>query len=452
MTYLEAVELIRQIEDKYDVMSVKYKGISVWPHLRLYLLDGVSGQTEIKGTGPIIKVVFRSLFAYNPFSIFKHHTIWLFTGCERRKRIDGKMIHRISGGFSASNCDYLMIEKTNVTIGHYKREEIEEKNIISEAWLLVLFHLIQVITRPFNQTIENEGVLKTILNDYKLRFDYGHYVRSLNAKRLSLLCLIKLTKRPKLAVIECPYNSMGYVWAFHQKGVKVLEMQHGVAGRSHNAYNAKAYEPILNPDGICVFGSAEFTYFTEEEPQYTPKVYMTGLYMLEKADEYFKQDVFGDYRNKYDKVVVCSGQNGCEDKLSLFINETAADNSNLMFIYIPRSSNADISFTEENVVIVRDVNIYQYLKWADIHITISSTTCLEAQYFETPTIFYDFNKMASTYYSNLLKAENGAIYISESKEFSNALSFLKQNNFTYLEVFAHKHIDKIKTVIQQIIK
>ena len=449
MTYLEAVELIRQIEDKYDVMSVKYKGISVWPHLRLYLLDRVSGQTEIKGTGTIIKVVFRSLFAYNPFRFFKHYTIWLFTGCERRKRIDGKMIHRISGGFSASNSDYLMIEKPNVTIGHYKREEIEEKNIISEAWLLVLFHLIQVITRPFNQTIENEGILKTILNDYKLRFDYGHYVRSLNAKRLSLLYLIKLTKRPKLAVIECPYNSMGYVWAFHQKGVKVLEMQHGVVSRSHNAYNAKAYEPMLNPDEICVFGSAEYRYFTEEEPQYTPKIYMTGLYMLEKSDEFFKQDVFSEYRKKYNKVVVCSGQNGCEDKLSLFVNEIAVEHSDLIFVYIPRSSNADLTFTEENVVLAREINIYQYLKWADIHITISSTTCLEAQYFGTPTIFYDFNSMASTYYGDLLKEENGAFYISTQKDFSSALLSLKQNRFNYLEVFAHQHIDKINYVLKQ---
>ena len=39
MTYLEAVALLHDIESKYDVMSIKYKGVSVWSFLRLRLLD-----------------------------------------------------------------------------------------------------------------------------------------------------------------------------------------------------------------------------------------------------------------------------------------------------------------------------------------------------------------------------------------------------------------------------
>ena len=48
MTYLEAVALLHDIESKYDVMSIKYKGVSVWSFLRLRLLDCVSVNTEIK--------------------------------------------------------------------------------------------------------------------------------------------------------------------------------------------------------------------------------------------------------------------------------------------------------------------------------------------------------------------------------------------------------------------
>lgn len=452
MTYLEAVELLHQIEEKYDVMSIRYKGISVWPHLRLYLLDQISVKTELKASCSIIKIVLKSLFAYNPLKLFRQHDLWIFTGCERRKQIGDKMIHRISGGITTCYDDYLMLEKPDLHIGHYSQKEIEEKNIVSEAWLLVLFHLIQVALRPFRLKIENEGVIQRVLLDNHLNFDYRHYIRSLNAKRLSLLWIFHLSKKPKLAIMECPYDSMGYLWAFHQKGVKILEMQHGVAGRSHNAYNSKIYESRMNPDGICVFGNEEYNYFTKEVPQYSPNVFMTGLYMLEKADLYFNEDIFADYRLKYNKIIVCSGQNGFEDALSSFANKIAVEHPDLLFMYIPRQSNTEIQPNVDNIVVVRDVNIYQYLKWADIHVTISSTTCLEAQYYQTPTIFYDYEKRASTYYGELLKNENGAFYVSTLEGFAKALLSLSQSSVKYQEVFVHDHIKRITTAINNMLK
>lgn len=446
MTYLEAVALIQSIEDKYDVMSIRYKGISVWPHLRLYLLDGISRQSEIKASVSIIKLVLKSLFSYNPFQVFKKHKIWLFVACDRRKQIGDKMIHRVSGGISASE-DCLMIEKPGLNVRHYCSKEIVENNIVSESWLLALSHMIGFVLSFKTPNIENEQLLKQILSAHQLIFDYYHYVNALNAKRLSLLWMMKFAPKPKLAIMECPYTSMGYIWAFHQKGVKVLEMQHGVAGRNHNAYNGKSYEFMLNPDGLCVFGEEEYHYFTEEETQYTPNVYMTGLYILEIADSFFRDDVFSAYRNEYDKVIVCSGQPGLEEELGSFVNAIAAVNKNLMFVYVPRNNNTELCFTESNIEFVRKVNIYQYLKWADIHITISSTTCLEAQFFHKPTVFYNYKNFSSSYYGSFLKEEHGVAYICRPDDFSTVLKSLYLGTFKYKEVFAHNHLCRIKEAI-----
>lgn len=452
MTYLEAVELVKDIESRYDVMNIRYKGMSVWPYLRLYLLDGISGQTEVKASGSVIKVVLKSLFAYNPFKVFKRHDVWLFTGCERRKRIGGKMIHRISGGISVNVDKCLMIEKPDLLLGHYEKKEIEEKDIVSESWLLILFHLIERTLRFTRPSLENEDVIRNILADNGLTFDYPHYVRMLNAKRLSMLWLLALVKTPRLILMECPYDSMGYMWACHQKGVKFLELQHGVAGASHNAYNARYYEQRMQPDGICVFGSEEYRYFTEEEPQYAKSVYMTGLYMLEKADEYFNKDAFAQYRGKYKAVIVAAGQNGYEEKLSILIDQVAQKHPELLFLYIPRMADVELCFTSNNVRIVKNVNIYEYLKWADMHITISSTTCLEGQYFNTPTIFYDYGDRASTYYGQLLKFENGAVYIKNVDEFDKAYNTIKNGKFDYKEVFVHNHVERIVKVIKDYIR
>ncbi len=452
MNYLEAVAVIRQIEEKYDVMSIKYKGVSVWPFLRLYLQDQISLHTEIRASGSVVAVVLKSLFAYNPFQIFKRHKLWVFTGCERRKRIGGKMIHRVSGGIPAVCDDYLMIEKPNKEIGHFRRAEIEEKYIVSEAWLLILFHFLEIVLSPIKLKIENESLLKQILSDNNLTFDYKHYIHSLNAKRLSMLFLINLTHKPKLAIMECPYDSMGYMWAFHQKGVKVIEMQHGVLGHNHNAYNAISYEEMMNPDGICVYGNEEYKYFTVEKTQYAPHVYMTGLYMLEKADRYFDKDIFADYRKAYRQIMVCSGQSGYEEAFSAFIDKIAQENPDILFLYIPRLDSTKLDFMAQNVKLVRNVNIYSYLKWADCHMTISSTTCLEAQYFHTPTIFYDYERRASEYYDKQLSAENGAFYVNDASEFNSVAKDIDRTKYSYAKVFEDNHTERIKKIVNEYIQ
>lgn len=450
MKYLEAVELINEIGAKYDVMSIRYNGMSVWPYLRLYLLDRIAVHSELKASGSIIRVVCRSLFAYNPLQLLRHHRVWLFTGCERRKRIGDKMIHRISGGISASIDDCLMIEKPDILRGHYPKKDIEERYIVSEAWLLLLFLIIRLCLTLMRPKIANEHIMQQLLEENHLDFDYRHYVRMLNAKRLSLLFLLNITRKPELAILECPYDAMGYMWALRQKGVKILEMQHGVAGAKHNAYNAQHYEKRMQPDGICVFGSEEYRYFTEEEPQYADRVYMTGLYMLEKADEYFCKDPFVAYRKQYKSVIVVSGQNGYEEQLSAWIDKVARLNKNLFFMYIPRLENATLSLSASNIKVAKNVNIYEFLKWADVHITISSTTCLEAQYFNTPTIFFDYDHRASSYYGTLLKNDNGCYYIVKPEDFSDVLLKVMRENFSYLEVFAHGHTDRVRMAVQEI--
>lgn len=448
MTYLEGVELIKTIEKEYDVMSIRYKGVCAWSYLRLYLLDKITANREFKATKSIIALVLKCLFSYNPFQIFTKHEIWLFTGCERRKRVGSKMIQRVSGGISKAADNCLMIEKPNKEFGHYKREEIEEKYIVSESWLLMTLHLLEVLSRPFTPKVENEDVIVKLLTDKGISFDYKHYLRLLNAQRLAMKIMLSITRKPKCVFMESPYDSMGYMWAFHQAGIRVIEMQHGVLNSNHNAYNAIDYEQKMNPDCICVFGDEEYNYFTKEKPQYAPKVETTGLYMLEKADEYFKTDLFAKEREKYKHIVVVAGEANFEKKLGDFVDIIATRRNDILFIYIPRYSDEIPSVSSANVCIVTDVNIYEYLKWADVHMTISSTTCLEAHYFHTPTIFVNFNNLSEEYYGNRLQEINGARYIDTADQFDKAFTNLLTQDTIWLELFAHNHTARIKKLIE----
>lgn len=448
MTYLEAVALLHDIESKYDVMSIKYQGVSVWSTLRLRLLDCISVKKEIQVSSGLVKTILKSLFYGNLFKSFGKHDIWILSGVERRKQVADKYIHRISGGFVYAGYNSLMIEKPSGGYGHRKLTSIEEKEIISESFLILMNQIFMRLPIVNKKRIENEDLLKNILDDYKIDFDYLKYIRHLVALRKSMNVMLSISHKPKVVFFECPYDFMGYQWAFHQHDIKVIELQHGVINGNHDAYNAKSYESLLNPDGICVFGEEEYKYFKNVALNYAKDIHMTGLYMLEKADQFFSSDIFASDRTKYQRIVVVSGQVGYEDQLGSFINNVAPEHQDMLFVYIPRHNDIKFHFTCDNIRFVTDVNIYEYLKWCDLHVTISSTTCLEAHYFQKPTLFYDYQKMASTYYSKVLSPPNAVAYVVNEEGFDKAFNQLMAESFEYKEIFSHNHIEKLRSVIK----
>lgn len=445
--YLGAVEELRQIENKYDLMSVKIKGVSIWPHLRIYLVNKLFKNKEPQTISGNYKLVLNTLFAFNPLRALKKHDIWAFFATDDRKKIGGQYIESVCGYLSDLNTNTLLIEKASKVVGHYKKDVIPEKDVISTSWFYLLIFSYERILRFKKLKIENQDVINQVLLDYNIDFDYKYYIRVLLAQRRVARLFLGITKKPKLVFIEAPYVYMGFVWAFHEKGIPVVELQHGVLNEHHYAYNSIYRCGELRPDEICVFGIREHKYLTECNKNYADKITMVGSYILEKTDEFFTNDIFEEKRKMYHSIVVVSGQVEIEQVLLQFVEKIANKHQNLLFIYIPRDKNADISTNCTNVEIKRGVNIYEYLKWCDIHITRSSTTCLEAHYFKKPNVFFDYQKMATNYYGEVLKEENAAFYIDNEDQFDYVYKKIMSNNFKFLELYAHHSKDNIKDVI-----
>ena len=124
-------------------------------------------------------------------------------------------------------------------------------------------------------------------------------------------------------IIECPYTIMGYVWSLHKKAIPVIELQHGVLNDKHYAYNSLYTSPILYPDEICVFGEDEYQFLTGDDSHYCKKVYKTGLYFMELAQKSFTNDIFREYRVKYEHIILVAGQRGYEEAMADYIREAA---------------------------------------------------------------------------------------------------------------------------------
>lgn len=450
MTYLEAVDLIREIESKYDLMKVTYKGVSVWPLLRINIVDAITGNNDtMKSVGnSAIRQVLSTLFYYNPLSYFKKRSVWLFAGFERRKEVYGKRQLRVSGCVTSAHSETLVIEKPGKDQNRCSRKDIPEKDIVSESWLLLFVHAIAILTKWKKIRLQNVEILQKALTDNLIQFDYFSAVRILIVQKIVFDLLLAITHKPKKVIIECPYTIMGYVWSLHNKGIPVIELQHGVLNEKHYAYNSLYSSPILYPDEICVFGQDEFEYLNSEDCHYCNKVEKTGLYFMDLAKQSFTEDSFKEYRSKYEKVILVAGQRGYENVMAEYVKVAAAKTPNCLYVYVPRNADAGLVFDQDNIVYRPGVNIYEYMIWCDVHLTISSTTCLECQYYQKPTIFFNFAEMSVNYYGKVLTSKNGVVYTNSVEEYEFALNEVLTKRFAYKEVFASDTVERIRQIIE----
>lgn len=448
MEHIEAVKLIQLIESERPVMGIKYKGISVWPFLRIYIADALSDTVRAqKASKDTIKSVLEGLFFYGLLPLLKKKSIWVFTNVERRKRLGGLNIHRVCGSISElENENALFWEKPGVGIRPCKKEERFEKSVISEAILLMLTSIIEKIGKP--KEIEGQNIMEGILNDYDFSFNYKGKINHLFAQYQSMKLLLQICPKPKVCFIESPFSEMGVVMAFKEKNVPVIELQHGVINEHHLGYNAPFSSKEMYPDGICVYGQSEYDYLEKRKERYCKDIYQTGYYFIDKASCFFENDVFLSYRNNYKKIILVSGQVP-EERMFSF-TKALADNKNYLFVYVPRNHYGNES-NLDNLQIWNGANIYECIKWCDIHVTMYSTTCLEAQFFHKPTIFYNQENLSRQYYGDTLSEENGCYYVDTIADFWAAVKVLEEQTIEFKEMFAHDTLTNMRRVLNKYI-
>ena len=298
-----------------------------------------------------------------------------------------------------------------------------EKAIVSESWLLFMVHALAILSKPFSIKLEKEKLLRDVLDGYGIKFDYVSSLKVLISQKQIFDVVLAFLPKPKKVIIECPYTIMGYVWSLHEHGIPVIELQHGVLNDKHYAYNSEYRSNELYPDTLCVFGDDEYNYMQSDGCYYCKDVRKTGLYYMELAKNSFQVDPFAGYRSHYKHIVLVAGQRGYEDQMAKYVREAAKVTSECLYVYVPRNTDAGLSFKAPNIVYRPGINIYEYMIWCDLHLTISSTTCLECQYYHKPTIFYNYSNMSKSYYRSVLTEDNGAVFTNDVKEYGDCLLY-----------------------------
>lgn len=455
MTYFEAINKLKEIEAKYDTPAIKYKGLPIWLFLRTYFVENMFTEVpkaNIKPSVSNVMFILRNVFFYNILALFKKSKVWIFDTSNTRKQVGDKFIHHASGSITEICKESLLFEMPDPLKGHISKEDIKENRIISGSVLIMVSRALALLLKRKKITIEGQEILNAILRECKSDIDVSYYVSFLIAQKKTLDILLRLTCHPKVIFMVCPYTQMGFVWSAHAHNIPVVELQHGVLNENHYAYCPPFHSPIFHPTEICVYGEKEYCFLSQKTNMYVNNVSMTGLYMLDCADKHFSEDVFSAFRSSYEKICVVAGETGRENILASFIDRVASIVPGCMFIYVPRHEEPDLEFKSENVKYMFGSNIYQLLKWCDLHCTMMSTTCLEAHYFHKPSIFYEVDGSSYLYYGNVINEKNGAFYAKTEEEFKEYYDHLFEKEYEYRELFAHDSIARMSEVIRRYLK
>ena len=180
----------------------------------------------------------------------------MFTSVIDRVKIDGEWFDKYSDYPASKFKKALIIELP--AHRHYKRQTIKSKYIVSKALLIVLekMYALTINTKKADLRIYDE-----LAEKYKVNVDTSYIIKKMVSQYRVMSFVLRLNK-PKVVFVMPSYTSYGYIRAFKEMGVKVVELQHGVIVDSHVGYNLKAkFERTYFVDNLLTFGTKELQVF-----------------------------------------------------------------------------------------------------------------------------------------------------------------------------------------------
>lgn len=394
----------KKIELEFPVETVVANQIPVWPFLRHYY--SFSFNKIIVKNRPKFSLVqgIISMF-YGWPNWFGSYKYLHFSDSLERKYIKGKWFDKSLDYIGEVLGSTLLFEFPLPR--HYKKREIFTKNACSKLPLygLVWLYSILILRRI---KVENQEILESIKREFDCDIDYKSLVKKNLAQIAIGKWLIKVYQ-PRAIFIQCFYTNMGFVKAFRDADIPVIEIQHGIIAPHHGAYNVyKQIENSFYPDYIFTFGEREFevlspsNYFIDQK-----RVKPVGHFYI----DFLNTEYSGDRRlkemlKKYRFSVTISSQDIIEEEeLIKFLIKTAQLTPDTLFLFFPRlrpQSDYEKFNFPSNLIFTPWLNVYEAMVHTDFHSTMHSTCAIEAPSLGARNILININGLSKKYYSNLL--------------------------------------------------
>ena len=392
------IDKLKNLEKENIIKFFKFKKFSSWIEIKNYLYAN-----SLKSSIKLAVDNRKDFLNKNTFNIILLSITNYFKSV--RKKSDVLFVGAGSGIF----------EYENEIVDEYLPNELEERNIIYfasadypdrllkyKAYLhknSVIIHSFLVV--PFRILLSKflkkqinipRQKINALLSKYIDDFDIDSIFNA-HIKFIANYYIYKILLKPfrlKRAYIVSAYTNSSLIAVLKEKGVEVIEIQHGFIGPMHRGYNYAFKSSLLPaPDKIYVYDD-----FWKNE-LIDAGFFEKNQIIIKERKKYslVKKDL-----NLFDKkFIVFTGQGGFYDKIAKFLkdNNEYILNNDIYFIYLPHPNeiNKDLSFLEINehikVLSEKKYITEQYIYNSLAHISVYSSCHFDAIHFKGKTFILD---------------------------------------------------------------
>lgn len=389
--------LLKRIEKKENLFKRKYRNVNYWQMVRLnlvYLVESRSGSSEEHKVS-----VLRDNMKYCLQNMIHDRVHLAKAGKCDILYFDQCSYSNIDGELKDTYFDFFDFEKDyNVYRCYYLKKGDSKKGVGISVPLMkyYLFRLLSKIVPWLNYDKNETKFIRRLDNKIK---QYGNDVLIETQMHKAVLLYKaykpfydKLLKKcsPEAVFVVCHYDEILFPLysACREKGIPVIELQHGLAA----GVNAYTYDDLTEygkqlPSHIFTYGEIWDNYI--HMPEVT-KVMPIGNPYLENRKERYKKN-----KNDNKKIVVYSFPDERDRlvDLSMYLAEKLRDYKVLLKLH-PREIQYYVEIEEriwnyDNLQIVdKNVELYELLSTVGHHIAISSTVLYEAAIFKCHRYVY----------------------------------------------------------------
>jgi len=435
------INILKEIETKYPVSEIRVNGEQVWPYLRIAYLSGYrAGELRRRGertsynrqsrVANLLRLLRAGLNGI-PDWFRKHDYVALAPSNDRRPVGPSEFNRLLDPIIDELGADRVLLIESPAP-KHYPSRRIHTRHVVSSS-LLTLVAMVLQRARRKRLHIERVELLHEIGRQYGLEVDHLRVIQSFETRR-RLLALTFRWIRPKLLIVSDYYDGLhqAAVKAAHEIGIKVIEVQHGVIGREHPAYNVNTdLDRSFFPDHLLVFGSSELETFANSRFMDPGNVHPIGSFYIDHVKAAHKPDsALVERLSRYKRSVGVTLQLGSEKRVVTFVCQAASLHAGILYVIIPRRIDNYLSSLAlpQNVTVIEDRNFYEMMMYVDFHSTLTSTCALEAPSLGVQNILLNIDNQAKRYYGTVLADARVTRFVDTPEEYVETVLTLPRLN------------------------
>ena len=412
------IEKFIRLEEENHLLSDEIDGFTYWPYLRFSIYmkleeiannqnREIAGESRPSG-GDVLQII-KNCTIKNPL-LYRQKKDILFISHARRVKIDGSYrciyTDKIADAFADNSVSAEFI------YGNKHMRPEYTKNILPldyvDIWPALKFPIYKRShTSTISKLNSKADYISTLIADsFGIKIE-PQYVRSMlvrrfywhkSKKKLMSKIIDQISPKVIVEVVGYEVNKLIINEIASEKGIETIELQHGVMGRGHLAYNYlvnRKYDFL--PKTMFLF--SDYWIKTCSFPLEQGHMVATGFpYQEEQMAKYPPME--------HDKLtVLILSQPEFSDKLLPVVKEVLSDPAiremGIQFIYklhpaeyrVPLEHWEDI-IAFENVDLIRDSNtpLYSLFAKSDIQIGVTSTAIFEGLAYNLKTLIYHIEK------------------------------------------------------------